>query len=94
MRRQLWTSLSLRQLRAELRKRGREVSHPVIGDCLRKLHYSLQANRKVREGSEHLDRNAQFEYINKKACSFLTDGQPVILVDTKKKGALQKHGKS
>jgi hypothetical protein len=40
-----------------------------------------------------MDRNAQFEYINKKAGSFLTDGQPVISVDTKKKGALQMRGK-
>jgi len=85
MRRQLWTSLSLRKLHAEMRRRGHDVSHPVVGDCLRKLHYSLQANRKVHEGSEHMDRNAQFEYINKKAGSFVKDGQPVISVDTKKK---------
>jgi hypothetical protein len=85
MRRLLWTSLSLRKLRAELKKKGHDISHPVVRDCLHKLHYSLQANRKVHEGSEHMDRNAQFEYISKKAGSFLTDGQPVISVDTKKK---------
>jgi Rhodopirellula transposase DDE domain len=85
MRRRLWTSLSLRKLAAELKKKGHDISHPVVGDCLRKLHYSLQANRKVHEGSEHMDRNAQFEYISKKAGSFLTNGQPVISVDTKKK---------
>ena len=83
MRRRLWTSLSLRKLRAELKSKGHDISHPVVRDCLHKLHYSLQANRKVREGSEHMDRNAQFEYISKKASSFLTDGQPVISVDTK-----------
>jgi hypothetical protein len=83
MRRQLWTSLSLRKLRADLKSKGHDVSHPVVGDCLRKLHYSLQANRKVHEGSEHMDRNAQFEYISKKAGSFLADGQPVVSVDTK-----------
>ena len=76
MRRRLWTSLSLRKLRAELKRKGHDISHPVVGDCLHKLHYSLQANRKVHEGSEHMDRNAQFEYISKKAGSFLTDGQP------------------
>jgi len=85
MRRQLWTSLSLRKLCAELKGKGHDISHPVVGHCLHKLHYSLQANRKSHEGSEHMDRNAQFEYINKKAGSFLTDGQPVISVDTKKK---------
>ena len=83
MRRQLWTSLSLRKLCAELKGRGHDISYPVVGDCLHKLHYSLQANRKAHEGSEHMDRNAQFEYINKKAGSFLTDRQPVISVDTK-----------
>src|SRR3977135_3721796 len=85
MRRQLWTSLSLRKLCVELKGKGHEISYPVVGDCLHKLHYSLQANRKSHEGNEHMDRNAQFEYINKKAGSFLTDHQPVISVDTKKK---------
>ena len=85
MRRRLWASLSLRKLRAELKSKGHDISHPVVRGCLHKLHYSLQANRKVHEGSEHMDRNAQFEYISKKAGSFLTDGQPVISVDTKKK---------
>jgi hypothetical protein len=85
MRRRLWTSLSLRKLRAQLKRMGHNISHPVVGDCLHKLHYSLQANRKVHEGSEHMDRNAQFEYIRKKGWQLLTDGQPVISVDTKKK---------
>src|SRR5450631_2562159 len=85
MRRQLWTSLSLRKLCVELKAKGHKISYSVVGDCLRKLHYSLQANRKSHEGSEHMDRDAQFEYINKKAGSFLTDLQPVISVDTKKK---------
>jgi hypothetical protein len=85
MRRQLWTSLSLRKLCVELKGKGHEISYSVVGDCLHKLHYSLQANRKSHEGSEHMDRNGQFEYINKRAGSFLTDGQPVISVDTKKK---------
>jgi hypothetical protein len=73
MRRQLWTSLSLRKLCEQLKVKGHDISYPVVGDCLRKLHYSLQANRKTHEGSEHMDQNAQFEYINKKASSFLTD---------------------
>jgi len=85
MRRQLWTSLSLRKLSKDLKGKGHEISYPVVGDCLRHLGYSLQANRKSHEGSGHMDRNAQFEYISKKAGSFLTDHQPVISVDTKKK---------
>jgi hypothetical protein len=85
MRRQLWTSLSLRKLSKDLKGKGHEISYPVVGDCLRQLGYSLQANRKSHEGSGHMDRNAQFEYISKKAGSFLTNHQPVISVDTKKK---------
>jgi len=84
MRRQLWTSLSLRKLCKKLKGMGHEISYPVVGDCLHKLHYSLQANRKSDEGNGHMDRDAQFEYINKKAGSFLTDLQPVISVDTEK----------
>ena len=92
MRRQLWTSLSLRKLCVELKSKGHEISYPIVGDCLHKLHYSLQANRKSREGSEHMDRNGQFEYINKRAGSFLTDGQPVISVDTKKGSSVESVG--
>src|ERR1700745_1298128 len=66
MRRQLWTSLSLRKLCGELKGKGHEISYTARGDCLQKLHYSLQASRKSHEGSEHMDRNAQFEYINNK----------------------------
>src|SRR5712675_2332195 len=65
MRRRLWTSLSLRKLRAELKRKGHDISHPVVGDCLHKLHYSLQANRKVHEGSEH--RRCRLRYIVRRA---------------------------
>lgn len=49
------------------------------------MGYSLQANSKTREGTQHIDRDAQFQYINAQAKAFLTAGQPVISVDTKKK---------
>ena len=49
------------------------------------MNYSLQANRKTREGTQHIDRDAQFQYINSKAKAFLAARQPVISVDTKKK---------
>ena len=54
--------------------------------------YSLQANRKTREGTEHPDRDAQFGYINRKVQQALAANEPAISVDTKKKGALQKRG--
>ncbi len=49
------------------------------------MGYSLQANSKTREGGKHIDRDAQFEYINTQAKAFLAADEPVISVDTKKK---------
>jgi hypothetical protein len=80
-----WTSKSLRHLAQALKTRGHSVCPHVIADCLRELGYSLQANRKTREGRHHMDRDAQFQYINDQAVIFLTAGDPVISVDTKKK---------
>jgi hypothetical protein len=80
-----YTSRSVRKLTKELNRMGHEVSHPVVGRLLHDMDYSLQANRKTLEGSNHIDRDAQFEYINKQATRFLRAKQPVISVDTKKK---------
>jgi transposase len=80
-----WTSKSLRHLAQALQERGHSVCPHVIADCLRELGYSLQANRKTREGGNHMDRDAQFHYINDQATAFLAAGEPVISVDTKKK---------
>src|SRR5437870_93917 len=85
MRALLWTSRSLRNLVSELAKKGHNVSPTVVGDLLRGMGYSLQANSKTREGAQHIDRNAQFEYVNTQAKAFLTANEPVISVDTKKK---------
>lgn len=81
----LWCSRSLRNLTGELAKLGHEVSPTTVGNLLRGMNYSLQSNRKTQEGSQHIDRDAQFEYINTQAKSFLTAREPVISVDTKKK---------
>jgi len=80
-----WTCKSLRQLESELKKQGHIVSHTSIGDLLKNMGYSLQGNRKTLEGTSHPDRNAQFEYINTIAEEAISNGQPVISVDTKKK---------
>jgi Rhodopirellula transposase DDE domain len=81
----LWTSKSLRHLSAALEARGHRASPHVVADCLRELGYSLEANRKGRQGGQPMDRNAQFQYLNDQAKAFLAAGQPVISVDTKKK---------
>ena len=80
-----WTSKSLRNLADELRTQGHKVSHVLVAELLHEQKYSLQANRKTKEGSWHPDRNAQFEHINAKATELLKSGQPAISVDTKKK---------
>ena len=80
-----WTCKSVRNLASELRARGHEVSHMLVAELLHEQKYSLQANRKTKEGSSHPDRNAQFEHIKAKATEFLKSGQPAISVDTKKK---------
>jgi Rhodopirellula transposase DDE domain len=80
-----WTCRSVRQLTGELQRMKHQVSHQVVADLLHELGYSLQANRKTREGSKHPDRNAQFEHLNAKVKWSLARRHPVISVDTKKK---------
>jgi hypothetical protein len=81
----LWTTRSLRNLVKELSKLGHKVSRTVVGELLHDLGYSLQANSKTKEGSQHIDRDTQFQYINDQAVDFLKADEPVISVDTKKK---------
>ncbi len=80
-----WTIKSLRQIARALCDLGHCISHTSVGAVLRACGYSLQANRKTREGSYHPDRNAQFEYINRTVNAALAEGQPAISVDAKKK---------
>jgi transposase len=80
-----WTCKSVRKLAEELNRQGHQVSHRLVAELLQDLGYSLQANRKTREGAAHPDRNAQFEHINDQVLAYQSDGQPVISVDTKKK---------
>ena len=80
-----WTSKSVRKLAAELQAMGHEVSYHLVDQLLRANGYSLQANRKAREGPQHPDRDAQFHYINEQVRLFQHDRQPTISVDTKKK---------
>ena len=80
-----WTSKSLRHLEEALRSLGHSVCPHVIADCLRERGYSLQANRKTREGGGHVDRDAQFQYIADQAKAYLASNEPVVSVDTKKK---------
>jgi len=80
-----WTCKSTRQLAATLQTQGHTVGRQKVADLLAELGYSLQANRKTKEGADNPDRDAQFNYINKRVAAFLRGEQPVISVDTKKK---------
>jgi hypothetical protein len=80
-----WTSKSVRQLAGTLQGMGHAVSRQLVAELLAAAGYSLQANRKTREGTTHPDRDAQFRYINRQVRRFQTATQPVISVDTKKK---------
>ena len=80
-----WTCKSLRKLQAELQELGHKVSFRTVGKLLKELGFSLQANAKTREGADHEDRDAQFAHINQKVSNALSENQPVISVDAKKK---------
>lgn len=83
-----WTSKSVRRLAAELTARGFTIGADKVADLLHELKYSLQANRKRREGKQHPDRDAQFQFIATHSQQFMAAGDPVISVDTKKKEKL------
>ena len=80
-----WTCKSTTRLAIELSAQGHPVSASTVGRLLIADGYSLQSNRKTKEGTSHPDRDAQFEHINQTVKAFQARGQPVISVDTKKK---------
>jgi hypothetical protein len=80
-----WTTLSTRKLADELTAAGHKVASDTAARLLHENGFSLQANSKTLEGASHPDRDAQFSYINDQATAHLTNGDPVISVDTKKK---------
>jgi hypothetical protein len=80
-----WTCKSTLNLAHALTRHGHPVGAWTVGAMLKQAGYSLQSNRKTKEGGSHPDRNAQFEYINGSVEQFQQRGQPVISVDTKKK---------
>ncbi|MCL2257755.1 MAG: ISAzo13 family transposase [Candidatus Bathyarchaeota archaeon] len=86
----LWTTKSLRNIAQTLKTQGITVSHDTIGNVLKDMGYSLQQNQKMLQtGQAHPDRNQQFEHINQTVNEFLSQSQPVISVDTKKKELIE-----
>jgi hypothetical protein len=92
-----WTSKSTRVIAEELTGLGHRVTSVTVARCLEDMGYSLQANRKSKEGLQHPDRDAQFRYIDRRVKAWLRTGDPVISVDTKKKelvGAFKNGGRT
>jgi hypothetical protein len=92
-----WTSKSTRRIAQELTRRGHAISWMTVARYLQQMGYSLQANRKTREGPQHPNRDAQFRYLHSLVKRFLRRGDPVISVDTKKKelvGAFKNAGRT
>jgi len=90
----MWVSKSHAKLAAALRETGHKIADSSVPKLLGLLKYSRQVNRKTLEGSRNPDRNAQFEHINAAVIAAQDSGQPVISIDTKKKGVPQRHGRS
>jgi hypothetical protein len=80
-----WTCKSTRRLARELTRMGHPVGRETVASLLHEAGYSLQSDRKTREGSSHPDRDAQFHYINRLVNARLRREQPAVSVDTKKK---------
>jgi hypothetical protein len=94
MRRLLWVSKSHAKLAAALWAMGHQVAKSSIPKLLDLLQYRRQVNRKTLEGSCNPDRDAQFEHIDAAVVIMQAAGKPVISIDTKKKGVLQRHERS
>lgn len=83
-----WTCKSLTNLQSELREQGYRVGRTKLSKVLKELGYSLQGNRKTREGKDHPDRDEQFKHIAKRVKVYRNGRRPAISVDTKKKEVL------
>jgi transposase len=80
-----WTCKSLANLETEMKQQGFQVGRTKIRKVLKQLGYSLQGNRKTREGKDHPDRDVQFRHIHRRVSACRRGGRPAISVDTKKK---------
>ena len=83
-----WTCKSTYNLADELNKMGHRISQKAVYNLLDQMEYSMQSNRKTKEGSDRPDRDAQFRFISQKVRDFQARNQPVISVDSKKKESI------
>lgn len=91
-----YTSKSTRKLAKQLKLQGYKIEYKTVGTLLKKMDYSLQANKKSKEQKSHIDRDTQFRFINQSVIEMFNKNQPAISVDTKKKeiiGEFKNNGK-
>lgn len=82
----LWSSKSTQNIADILNTNGHRASERLVARVLEnQLGFSLQSNKKTKEGASHPDRDAQFNFINEKIIAFQKERQPVISIDAKKK---------
>jgi hypothetical protein len=80
-----WTDLSPRQIAEKVTEQGTPVSPPVVQDWMEGQNLSQRKIRKVLEGGESPDRDAQFERIKELKTQYFMAGNPVFSLDTKAK---------
>lgn len=80
-----WTCKSTYHLAEALQQQGHGISQRTVYRLLLELGYSMQSNRKMEEGADHPDRDAQFQFVNRQVQRYRRRGQPVVSVDAKKK---------
>ncbi len=92
-----WLRSSLRHLSDNLKAQGYAACPNTVGRLLKQMNYALKANVKRQAGTQHPDRNTQFEYIEAQKQYFLSKGWPIISIDVKKKeliGNFKNNGQS
>ena len=67
-----WTCKSTSKLAAELNRLGVQAGPRTVAKELKEQGFSLQSNRKTREGKSHPDRDAQFGHIHQRVTAFLS----------------------
>ena len=91
-----WTTKAMSNLKEALKSQGHTIGETAIREILKRMGFSLKANKKAIEGAAHADRDAQFQHINRTGKAFEAEGLPMISVDCKKKeliGNFKNHGR-
>ena len=89
-----WTRKTTDQIARQLKRLGIAVGRNTVGRLLRQMKYSLRTNRKKISAGSTSDRDRQFRYLSRQRDQFEKRGDPVLSVDAKKRGVLQRYERS